>query len=185
MIRCALAVACAVFATQQGPQDAELLKALAASKHTLREGIQQVTKASETAISAKFELDDGKLSLSVYTAQKGLGVDADHNVLQEYGGSPESAAWKPEVEVFKDVEHTARAAQQLTLMALSATSLIDVLAKVEKNQTGTIYSITPVLRQRKAECVVLVADKGQSRELVYDLLSGEPVKAREADAPKK
>ena len=69
-----------------------LLKALPASKHTLAEGIQQVSKGTEAAISAKFEVEDGKLSLSVYTAGKGLGISAERNQLQEYAGSPEAAA---------------------------------------------------------------------------------------------
>src|SRR5580765_1458519 len=64
--------------------DEALLKALPAAKHTLAEGIQKVSKGSESAISAKFEVEDGKLSLSVYTAGKGLGVPAEKNVLQEY-----------------------------------------------------------------------------------------------------
>src|SRR5690349_12606805 len=81
--------------------DEALLKALPAAKHTLAEGIQKVSKGAEAAISAKFEVEDGKLSLSVYMAGKGLGVAAESNVLQEYAGSPESADWKPEVEVFK------------------------------------------------------------------------------------
>ena len=185
MIRSAIAIACLVFASPQVSPDDELLKALPNSKHTLLEGIQQLGMAPEVPISAKFELEDGKLSLSVYTAGKGLAVDAEHNVLQEYAGSPEAAAWQPKVEVFKDVEHTARSSQQLTLMALAAASLSDVLKKVEKAQAGTAYSITPVLRGRKAQFVVLTAQNGRSVELVYDLLTGDAVKARDADAPKK
>jgi len=165
--------------------DEALLKALPSSKHTLAEGIQQASKGSESAISAKFEVEDGKLSLSVYTAGKGLGVAAEHNVLQEYAGSPEAAAWKPEVEVFKDVEHVARSAEQLTLMSLGSTSLADFVKKAEKDHPGTVYSVTPVLRDRKAAVVVLVAEKDKSTELVYDLASGAPVKAVEAGAPKK
>jgi hypothetical protein len=56
---------------------------------------------------------------------------------------------------------------------------------IEKGQPGTIYSITPVLRGRKAQFVVLTAQNGRSVEIVYDLLSGEAIKARDADAPKK
>jgi hypothetical protein len=165
--------------------DEALLKALPASKHTLAEGIQQVSKGSETAISAKFEVEDGKLSLSVYTAGKGLGVPAEKNLLQEYAGSPEAAAWKPEVEVFKDVEHVARSSEQLTLMSLGSTSLADVAKKAEKDHPGTVYSVTPAIRDRKAAVVVLVADKEKSVELLYDLSTGSALKAVDAGAPKK
>ena len=171
-------------ATAGSNQD-ELIKALAGSKHSLADGIQQLSKAPETAISAKFELEDGKLSLSVYTAGKGLAVEAEHNVLQEYAGSPEAAAWKPEVHVFEDVEHVSRAAEQLTLVSLSSSSLADILMKAGKDHSGTVYSITPVLRDRKAAFAVLLADQGKSTELLYDLLSGERVKPMEAGAPKK
>ncbi len=165
--------------------DEELIKALPSSKHSLADGIQQVAKGTEAAISAKFELEDGKLSLSVYTAEKGLGAEAEHNVLKEYAGNPADASWKPEVEVFKDVEHVSRASEQLTLAQLSAASLVDILKKAEKDQPGTIYSITPVVRDRKATFVVLVADKGKTVELAYDLLTGGAAKPANAGAPKK
>jgi hypothetical protein len=185
MFRSVIAIACVSLAAPQGSQDEALLKALSNSKHRLAEGIQQLGKASETPISAKFELEDGKLSLSVYTAGKGLGVDAEHNVLQEYAGSPEAAVWQPKVEVFEDREHIARSAQQLTLMALAGASLLDVLAKAEKNGAGTVYSITPVVRGHRAQFVVLAAKDGRSVELDFDLLTGDAIKARDADAPKK
>lgn len=178
-------IAFAILVSLPHPQDPDLLKALARSKVTLREGIQQVGKGAETAISAKFELEEGKLSLSVYTAGKGVGIDAEHNVLQEYSGSPEGAAWKPGVEVFHDVEHVARSAQQLTLLALASVSLLEVLKRAEQEQAGTIYSITPVLRDRKPRFVVLVADQGRSREVVYDGFTGEAVKARDGEDHRK
>jgi len=188
MIRSVAAIALLAFVAAQAAQGEEekaLLKALPNSKHTLLEGIQQVSKAPATPISAKFEFEDGKLSLSVYVAGKGLDVDAEHNVLQEHAGSPEAAAWKPEVEVFEDTQHVARSAQQLTLMALAGASLADVVQKAGKAQTGTIYSITPVLRGRKAQFVVLAAQDGHTVEFAYDLLTAEPVKVRDADAPRK
>ena len=81
-----------------------LLQVLNNSKVSMAEGVQQLTKGGEAAISAKYELDDNKkLSLSVYTAEKGLGADPEHNVLKEFSGSPEKAPWAPEAEVFKDI----------------------------------------------------------------------------------
>jgi uncharacterized membrane protein YkoI len=161
------------------PKDSgKLLSLLAKSRKTLADGItQSSTKAPETAISAKFELDGkGELSLSVYTAEKGLTVDAEHNVLKELAGSPESANWAPEVEVFKDVEHVSRASQQLTVMALSKLSLTDVIKKAEKDQPGTVYAITPIVRDRKAQFAVVVAANDKAIELYYDAMTGDPVK---------
>lgn len=156
----------------RGGQD-DLLSQLSKSKLTLAAGIQQLSKDPETAISAKFELEEGHLSLSVYTVEKGLGADAEHNVLKEYAGSPEKDAWKPEAEVFKDIPHVSRASMQLTLISLSKFSLVDIIKKAEKDQAGTVYSIKPLIRDHKAVFVVLVADKGKSVELCYDLMSGE------------
>src|SRR5262245_43873678 len=95
-----------------------LLEALGKSKHSLLDGLRQAESANGVPISAKFEMEDGKLSLSVYTAGKGLNVPAEQNVLQELSGSPETEQWTPNVEVFKDVPHVARSSEQLTLMAL-------------------------------------------------------------------
>jgi hypothetical protein len=150
----------------------DLLKALAGSKHSLEEGIKQLTKDSEVAISAKFEMEDGHLSLSVYTAEKGLGVDAERNVLKEFAGSPEAAEWKPHCEVFNDAPHVARASAQLTIMSTSRFSLIDILVKARKDQGGTVYSIAPVLRDRKPVFIVLFAVGGKSVELSYDAATG-------------
>jgi hypothetical protein len=165
-------VSAAAFAMRgaRGDDSAELVKALASSKHTLAEGIKQVSKAPETAISAKFEFDDaGKLSLSVYTAEKGLGVDAEHNVLKEYGGSPEQPAWTPGIEVFKDVAHVARSAQQQTLMALAKMSLLDVVTKAEKVGNGQVLSITPVLEGRNAFFAVQLVSGGKVVASKYGL----------------
>ena len=155
-----------------------LLKVLPQSKHTLADGIRQATNATEVPISAKFELDhNGKLSLSVYTAEKGLTTDAEHNVLKEMSGSPEAAAWNPGVEVFKDPEHLKRAAEQQTLMALSKLSLLDVIAKAQKQQRGTVFSVTPVVVGHQPRLNVLVATNGRVATLAYDL-SGNIVRSQ-------
>lgn len=151
-----------------------LIKALAQSKISLIDGLRQSTKSPETPISAKFELDDkGKLSLSVYTVEKGLSTDAEGNVLKELSGSPEQAKWAPEVEVFKDIPHVSRASQQLALMSLSPFTLADIAAKAQKQHPGTVFSITPAVRNQKPVFVVLEADKGKAVELTFGLLDGK------------
>ena len=153
----------------------KLLAVVSKSKMTLADGLKQAAaKSPEVSISGKFELDDhGALSLSIYTAEKGLGVDSEHNVLKELSGSPEGDKWQAKVEVFEDVEHVSRSAQQLTLMSLSPHTLLNILKKAEKDQAGTVFSIAPALKDRKATFVVLVANKGKVVELAYDLMTGE------------
>ena len=136
-------------------------QALGKSKLSLLAGIRQASQGSARAISAKFELEDGKLSLSVYTAEKGLAVPAEKNVLQELSGSPEQDKWTPKVEVFKDVPHVARSAEQLTVMALGRKSLVAVIAEVRKTHPGAVFSVTPTIKNHKPVAVVLVAQKGK------------------------
>ncbi|HXM83607.1 MAG TPA: hypothetical protein VN929_16975 [Burkholderiales bacterium] len=146
-----------------------LLEALGKSKHTLLDGVQEATKGGAVPISAKFELEDGKLSLSVYTAGKGLSVAPERNVLQELSGSPEQDKWEPKVEVFKDVPHVARSSEQLTLMALGKSSLADTIARVQKTQSGTVFSVTPIIRNHKPVAEVLVAEKGKVKKVIQPL----------------
>lgn len=136
-------------------------QALGKSKLTLAQGINQAARGSAVAISAKFELEDGKLSLSVYTAEKGLTVPSEKNVLQELSGSPEQEKWTPQTEVFKDVEHVARSAEQLAVMSLGRKSLAAVIAEVQKTHRGTVFSITPAIKNHKPIAVVLIAQKGK------------------------
>lgn len=165
--------------------DADLLKALPSAKVTLSAGIQQA-KAPETSISAKFELDDkGQLSLSVYTAEKGLSVDAEHNVLKELSGSPTTGTWSPEIEVFKDVPHVSRSAQQLAVMALSRLTLDDVIKQAAKDQPGTVYSVIPMLRGRTPVFAVKVAAAGKAVELTYDATTGAAVKTARQSRPNR
>ena len=146
-----------------------LLEALGKSKHTLIDGVRQTAKGGAVPISAKFELEDGKLSLSVYTAEKGLSVPAEKNVLQELSGSPEGDKWTPNVEVFRDVPHVARSSEQLTLMALGKASLTNIIARVQKTQSGTVFSVTPVIRNHRAVAEVLVADDGKVKKVLQPL----------------
>jgi hypothetical protein len=172
-----LVIAAAV--TRAGDDEtAKLLPMLAKSKHSLADGIKQAqAKSPEAAISAKFELEEGKLSLSVYTAEKGLSVDAEHNVLKELAGSPEAEKWTTETEVFKDVPHVSRSAEQLALLALSKCPLLEILDKAAKDEpSAKAFSIMPVLRERKAEIVVLVSKNDKVVELRYDIPSGDRVK---------
>lgn len=146
-----------------------LLAELGKSKLSLLDGIRQAAKGSAVPISVKFELEDGKLSLSVYTAEKGLAVEPEKNVLQELSGSPEGERWTPEVEVFKDLPHVARSAEQLTLMALGKASLADIIERAGKAHAGTVFSVTPVILNHKPVAEVLVADKGKVGEVFQPL----------------
>ena len=155
---------------------AALVQALAKTKVSLADGLKQSTKGAEVPISAKFELDDKKqLSLSVYTAEKGLAVDSEHNVLKELAGNPEQKPWAAEAEVFKDIPHVARASQHLTIAAVAKGTLVDVVTRAQKDHGGTVFSIAPAIHDRKPVFEVLIANKGKVSEYRYDAITGAKV----------
>lgn len=154
-----------------GVDDANLLKNMPASRHSLIQAIQQIEKAGETPTAAKFEYEDGALHLAVYASAKGKKVDAEHNVLKEHKGSPLTVAWMPKVEVFKDVEHVSRAAEYHTLMELSPYSLLDIAAKARAE--GTPVWVTPYVMAGKAVFEVGVQKNGQLTRVYYGVYDGK------------
>ena len=147
----------------------DLVGQLKSSKLSLLEGIQRTEKENGPAISAKFELEDGKLMLSVYTAQAGLDKDAEHNVLLELSGDAAAAQWQPKREVFEDREHITRAATHLTILRRAKTTLPAIIAKASSKQAGTVYSVTPVVHNKQPAFDVLVASpEGKSVSLTIE-----------------
>jgi hypothetical protein len=152
-----MALALPFIARAAGSAVTETIRHLPESKHTLVDGIRQAEQSSGTAISAKFEFEDGKFWLSVYTAKDGRARDAEHNTLTELKGEPNGATWKPDTEVFADKAHLTRAATQLTLIQLTKTSLADIVTKAASGQAGTPYSAIPAVKDGKSVVVVLFA----------------------------
>lgn len=145
----------------EAPADvARLLALLPSACIDLEQGIAQAERQGARAISAKFELDDGKLSLSVYTAKQGIEQDAEHNVLAELSGDPTQAAWQPQEEIFTDAKHLTRASYHLTLVQRSKMALADAIAKALAKQPGQVYSIEPGIHDRSPIFHVLIATSG-------------------------
>ena len=61
-------------------------------------------------------------------------------------------------------------------MALSPHALLEIIAKAEKEQQGTVFSITPVVENHTPQFVVLVAAQGKVVALRYHLMTGESMK---------
>jgi hypothetical protein len=144
-------------AAETPPSPGDLVSQLKSSKITLAQGIQQAEKDNGPAISAKLELDEGHLSLSVYTAKAGLDKDAEHNVLMELSGDPTKDKWEPKSEVFSDKAHITRAATHLTLVQRAKTTLSAIVAKASAREPGLVYSVTPAVKDKKPGFEVLVA----------------------------
>ena len=70
---------------------AALLKAMSGAKVSLQQGIAQVAKGTEVPTEAKYEMEDGKLMLSIYTSAKGFNTPAEDNSFIEYSGDASAA----------------------------------------------------------------------------------------------
>src|SRR5262245_28293722 len=164
------------FSAKAADYDDQSAKALVAklkeSKISLSDGIRQSEKQYGVAISAKFELEDGALNLSVYNAKEGRSKDAEHNVLTEAAGDAAKSPWTPKLEVFEDKEHLKRATTQLTLVQMSKLGLADAVQKV--SDQGTVYSVKQMIARNAAVFEVRVATTyGKSTQFLVDARTGK------------
>jgi len=121
----------------QDKDHAELAKAVAVAKVSLEQGLTASTNAGKP-ISAKFEIEDGKLQLSIYTAKGGAfsEVVVDHNTGKA-----------AKTEAITSGEDLSAAKTQNEAMAKAKQSLHGALAKVLKTNAGfRAVSIFPALR---------------------------------------
>jgi hypothetical protein len=158
-------------AAEEGGQ-AELLKALGGAKHTLVQGITQVAKGTEVPTEAKYEMDGGKLMLTVYTSAKGFDTAAEDNSFNEYGGEATAAAWAPNKEVFTDLKHIARSAQYHTLLSMTKMTIPAIIQKASAQ--GTVFSVKEKVRNGKPVFEVMTAQGNTAKTTYYDLVTGEP-----------
>jgi len=121
----------------QDKDHAELAKAGAGAKVSLEQGLTASTHAGNP-ISAKFEIEDGKLQLSVYTAKGNAfsEVVVDHNTGKA-----------AKTEAITSGEDLSAAKTQNEAMAKAKQSLHTTLAKVLKADPGfRAVSIFPALK---------------------------------------
>src|SRR5215471_6448153 len=168
-----LATIAGTFAAQAAEnEDAVLLKALAGAKTTLLQGIAQVAKGTEVPTEAKYEMDKGKLALTVYTSAKGFDTAAEDNSFNEYGGDATGAAWTPDKEVFADLKHIARSAQYHTLLSMTKVTIPAIIQKA--SPIGTVFSVKEKVRNGTPVFEVMTAQGGSAKTTFYDLMTGEP-----------
>jgi hypothetical protein len=151
---------------------ATLLKALASAKISLQQGITQVAKGPEVATEAKYEMDKGKLMLTIYTSSKGFDTAAEDNSFNEYGGDATAAAWTPDKEVFADLKHIARSAQYHTLLSMTKVTIPAIIQKASPQ--GTVFSVKEKIRGGKPVFEVMTAQGNVAKTTYYDLATGEP-----------
>lgn len=118
-------------------EHAELAKALKGAKVSLEEGLR-ASEREGTAISGKFEIEHGKLQLSVYTvkADKFSEVIVDHKTGKV-----------AKVEAITGGEDLTAAKMQSEVMAKARRSLRAVVdATVKANKGYRAVSVTPALK---------------------------------------
>jgi hypothetical protein len=150
-----------------------LIKAIGGAKVSLLQGIAQVAKGTEVPTEAKYEMEDGKLMLSVYTSAQGFETAAEDNSFNEYGGEATAATWDPKKEVFTDLKHIARSAQYHTLLSMTKMTLPTVIEKASAQ--GTVFSVKEKIRNGRPVFEVMTAQGNNAKTTFYDLLTGEPI----------
>ncbi len=144
----------------QEKERAELAKAVGEAKVSLDQGLSASMREGKP-ISAKFEIEEGKLQLSVYTAKsdKFSEVIVDHNTGKVAKTEPITSA-----------EDLPAAKAQSEAMSKSKQSLRATLAKVLKSNPGVrAVSIIPSLKDGHPIAEVMLV-KGDQWKLVSEKL---------------
>ena len=152
---------------------AALLKAIGSAKVSLQQGIAQVAKGTEVPTEAKYEMENGKLMLSVYTSAKPLNTAAEDNSFNEYSGEATTPTWAPKKEVFADLKHIARSAQYHTLLSMTKVTIPTIIQKASAQ--GTVFSVKEKIRNGKPVFEVMTAQGNSAKTTYYDLMTGEPI----------
>jgi len=139
--------------TEEGDK-AALAAALSKISTTLENGLQASEKTGKP-ISAKFEIEDGKLQLSIYT------VTADG--FAEVVVSPETGNVASS-EKITDADDLKAATSQKAAMDKTSTSLLAAVQRVlQQNAGARAVSIYPELKDSQPVAAVTVLGNGQFR----------------------
>lgn len=131
---------------------------------TAKVSLQQGLKAAETEgqpISGKFEVDEGHLLLSVYTAKDGKFSEV--LVDQDTGKVAKS-------EALSEGSELANAQKQMEVYGKSKTTLRNAVAQAELSYPGyRAVSVTPTLNKGRPVAVVSLLQGNQSRSIAEPL----------------
>ena len=164
-----LAVMLGVFGgyTAQGAEDHnkehyELAEALERAKVSLAQGLM-ASQPEGTPISGKFEVEDGKLQLSVYTMK---GDTFSEVIIDHTTGNI------AKVEAITSGDDLTAAKNQSAAMAKSMVSLREVIEKaVKANQGFTAVRVIPSLKEGHPSAEVsLINDAGEELKTVSEPL---------------
>jgi hypothetical protein len=137
--------------------DAALIKAMAGAKVSLQQGLTASQREGKP-ISAKFEMEDGKLQLSVYTEKAGkfFEVIVDH-VAGSIG----------KTEPITEGEDLAHAKSQSAAMAKAKSDLKAAADKAAGG--GSVVAVTPDMKAGHPVVSVVVAKAGKLQTVTQPL----------------
>jgi hypothetical protein len=149
-----------VRAADEHEEQRALIKAIGSAKVTLQQGLA-AAEAQGQPISGKFEVDDGKLQLSVYTSKDGKFSE----VVIDYARGKVAKS-----EPITEGDDLADAKVQSAAMAKTKTTLKAAVDKVLGQSPGfRAISVTPALKDgRPVAAVVLL--KGKDFKTVQAIL---------------
>src|SRR5215468_10847950 len=140
-----------VFAIGPDEQRAELANTLSSAKVSLQQGLTASEREGQP-ISGKFEIEDGKLQLSVYTAKEGkfFEVIVDHmtgNIVK--------------VEPITEGEDLTHAKSQKAAMDRAKVKLADAATKAKGQAKGEaadvlVVSVVPELKDDRPEAAIVL-----------------------------
>ena len=138
----------------EGGDDAALAAAMKNATATLQGGLK-ASEAQGTPISAKFEIEDGKLQLSVYTVKEGGFM---HEDFMEVVADPKSGAIA-KAEKITDTDDLKAATSQSAAMAKANVSLFTATETAVKGNPGfRAVSIVPELKNGQAMAEVTLLE---------------------------
>jgi hypothetical protein len=159
-----IAASAALLATpafaEDGANSPALLKALPTAHLSLQKGLE-ASSSNGKPISGKFEMEDGKLQLSVYTAKAGKFAE----VIVDYNSGKVL-----KVEPITQGDDLAHAKAQAEALGKTRKSLKAIADKVERDAPGSrIVSILPGVSDNKAVADVALAKGDEIQSVVAPL----------------
>jgi len=138
---------CPAWSAEQ--DDAALIKAMSGAKVTLQQGLT-ASEREGRPISGKFEIEDGKLQLSIYTEKAGKFFEV---IVDHISGSVATT------EPITEGDDLVEAKAQSVAMAKAKSDLKSTTEKAARG--GRVVAITPELKDGHAVASVVVAKDGK------------------------
>jgi hypothetical protein len=155
-----MAVGASAALADDASDKAAVAKQLTSAKINLQQGLA-AAEAQGQAISGKYEMDEGKFQLSVYTA-KGTALQ---EVVVDYTTGKIAKA-----EPLSEAGDITAGKKQLALMAKATTTLKDAVDKAEKQTPGfRAVSVEPKLKANHSVAVVTLVKGAQFKSVSESL----------------